>query len=310
MAIEYSTAAVAPVHRFDYWSDVVCRHCIPAASRMLAEGPFDGALAVRHVGVVDIATMAAPLHHWSRESGHLRIRDDDDLWIACMRAGEGVLEQGGRQARLRAHGMVLYDAARPFQCTMAPQAIDLCRFPRRALLQRYPGAERMTALLLDDGKPAAAQLRALIAQAADIDFDGLRPGAAERFGSTLLDLLGLVLEFQADVQERPAERDLHARMSAYVQRYFLEPGLCLQTIADAHHVSTRTVTRAFARHGHTPMGMVWQLRLQASRQALAEGRARSVTEAAFDHGFSDVSHYSRAFRKAFGSAPHLLLRSR
>jgi AraC-like DNA-binding protein len=151
----------------------------------------------------------------------------------------------------------------------------------------------------------------MIEQAATIDFDRLRPSAAQQFGSTLLDLLGLALEFQADDStEPPAVRDLHGHMSAYIQRHFLDPNLCLQTLADAHHVSTRTVTRAFAKQQQTPMALVWQLRLQASRRALMEGSARNVTEAALDHGFSDVSHFCQAFRKAFGCTPSSLLRDR
>lgn len=311
MAFEYSTTGVEPLRRFEYWNDVVCRHCIPAASRMLTDGPFDGRLAVRSVGVVDISAMTAPLHHWSRDAHHLRIRDDDDLWIGYMRAGHGVVEQGGRQARLRDRDMTLYDAARPFNFTLAAQAIYLVRFPRRSLLQRYPAAEHMTAWTLDDSKPAVAPLRSMIEQASEIDFEKLRPGAAEQFGSTLLDLLGVSLELQVDGgQERPAERDLHGRVVAYIKRHFLDPDLRLETLANAHHVSTRTVTRAFARHDQTAMGMVWQLRLEASRRALMEGRSRNVTEAAFDHGFSDISHFSHAFRKAFGCAPHTLIRAR
>jgi AraC-like DNA-binding protein len=308
MTLEYTTTGVEPARRFEYWNDVVCRHCIPAASRMLAPGSFDGRLVVQTVGVVDISTMTAPLHQWSRDPRHLRIRDDDDLWIGYMRAGQGVVGQGGRQARLQDRDMALYDAARPFDFTLATQAIHLVRFPRRALLQRYPTAERMTARTLDDGKPAVAQLRSMIEQATEIDFERLRPGAAEQFGSTLLDLLGLTLEFQIDSRESAQERDLYGRLTAYLQRHFLDPDLCLQTLADVHHVSTRTVTRAFARHDQTPMGMVWQMRLAASQRALMEGRARNVTEAALDHGFSDVSHFSRAFRRAFGCAPSTLLK--
>ena len=310
MAFEYSSAGVEATRRFEYWNDVVCRHCIPAASRMLTDGPFDGRLAVRSVGVVDISAMTAPLHHWSRDAHHLRVRDDDDLWLGYMRAGHGVVDQGGRQANLRDGAMTLYDAARPFNFTLATQTIYLVRFPRRSLLQRYPAAERMTARPLDDSKPAVAPLRSMIEQAADIDFERQRPGAAEQFGSTLLDLLGVALEFQLDGQELPAERDLFGRVVAYIKRHLLDPDLRLETLANAHHVSTRTVTRAFARHNQTAMGLVWQLRLEASQRALMEGRSRNVTEAALDHCFSDVSHFSQAFRKVYGCTPHTLLRGR
>ena len=37
-------------------------------------------------------------------------------------------------------------------------------------------------------------------------------------------------------------------------------------------------------------------------------QVRSVSQAALDYGFSDFSHFSQAFRKAFGVAPNTLLR--
>jgi AraC-like DNA-binding protein len=135
---------------------------------------------------------------------------------------------------------------------------------------------------------------------------------AQRFGMALLDVLALALEMQ-DMQEMAVQprsgRDLHGRIQACILDNLGSPELSLQWLAQQHHVSPRTVTRAFARRNQTPMGLVWQLRLQASRQALLQGRYSSVTEAAFAHGFSDAAHFSRAFRKAFGCTPRSLLAS-
>src|ERR1700722_13326450 len=75
-------------------------------------------------------------------------------------------------------------------------------------------------------------------------------------------------------------------------------------------VSLRTLNRLFAKIGTTPMRWVWQRRLQASHSALSEGCATSVTDAAFQFGFSEVSHFSRSFKAEYGVSPEQLLKAR
>ncbi|MBR7487346.1 helix-turn-helix domain-containing protein, partial [Klebsiella pneumoniae] len=76
------------------------------------------------------------------------------------------------------------------------------------------------------------------------------------------------------------------RMMNYIRRQLVDPDLNIESLARAHHVSVRTVTRAFARHKKTPMAVIWQERLQASREAIERGRVSSVSQAALDFGFS------------------------
>ncbi|MFN3592337.1 MAG: helix-turn-helix transcriptional regulator, partial [Thermaurantiacus sp.] len=44
-------------------------------------------------------------------------------------------------------------------------------------------------------------------------------------------------------------------------------------------------------------------RLQLAHDRLARGQARSITELAFDLGFSSSAHFSTLFRRRFGVAP-------
>lgn len=309
MSASYTTADVEPERRFEYWVDAVCSQCIPAASKPLTDVSFDARLSVTTVGAVQISKMIAPMHWWSRDAIHLRRSPDDDLWIGYMSDGQALVSQHDRQARVGKGDLVLYDAARPFEFTLETQGIYLVRLPRNSLVQRCSDAERLTAHLINNSQPAAAPLRSMIECAVTTDFEKMRPGAAAQFGCTLIDLVAVALEFQMGAVEPVGEHGLYRRVVAYIHRNLDDPDLCLDNMAAAHRVSSRTITRAFARRGQTAMGMVWQLRIEASRSALIEGRARSVTEAAFDHGFSDTSHFSRVFHKAFGYTPSTLIRN-
>lgn len=96
-SLHYSTVGVTESRRFEYWNDVVLRHCIPAASAPLAGVDFDARLTVRGVGLVDMCSLSAPLHSWDRTARYLRQGPDDDLWLGYMQDGYGQLEQGGRK---------------------------------------------------------------------------------------------------------------------------------------------------------------------------------------------------------------------
>lgn len=304
---QYSTLAVAASRRFDYWKEVVCRHCLEADSKPLTQSDFDGALEVHGMGALDICTLASPLHYWERSPRHLRTGPNEDLWLGFTRRGYGELEQGGRKATLAADNLFLYDASQTFRFSLGGTENHLVRIPRQLLSQRLPGVADSTAVVLDDRRPGVSPLREMLRQAASTPSGFQDEGLSSRFSSTLLDLLVISLELQ-DLKTTRDELDLYGRIMNYIHRHLTDPDLSIERIAQAHHVSTRTVTRAFARYQKTPVAEIWKERLFASREAIECGKVRSISQAALDFGFSDFSHYSHAFRKAFGVAPHTLLR--
>ncbi|MEG3129270.1 helix-turn-helix domain-containing protein [Pantoea cypripedii] len=305
--IRYSTEHVAVPQRFEYWNDVILRHCIPSDGKPLAEGRFEGELAVREVGLIDVCTLTSTLHYWERKSQHLRTGPEDDLWLGYIQGGYGQLEQGGRKASLAAGNLVLYDAAQTFRFSIGGRNNHLIRIPRHLLTGKVPASVGFTATILDDTRPGIIPLREMIYQTVQTPVLMNNPDVAGRFSQTLLDLLVLSLELQ-DHANAASERDLYARMRNYISRNLTNPELSVESMALAHHVSVRTVTRTFARKQKTPAAVIWQERLQASRDALEQGRVVSVSQAALDYGFSDFSHFSHAFRKAFGVTPNSVLK--
>ncbi|HEY8426909.1 MAG TPA: AraC family transcriptional regulator [Sandaracinaceae bacterium] len=82
----------------------------------------------------------------------------------------------------------------------------------------------------------------------------------------------------------------------------------LQELADAVGVNRFVLVRAFRRRfGLPPHAFHLKLRVERARDLLASGR--DVTEVAYELGFADQSHFTRAFKRVMGVPPGAYRRS-
>jgi AraC-like DNA-binding protein len=308
---DYSTAGLSTVQTRDYWSEMVCRELIPATAEF-AEPEFDGHLHGHSFGSLVVCRMSARPHTFLRTSQHLRLSSDEDFVVAMVQSGSVAMKQCGREVLARPGDVVLYDAARPFVHALSTVSILLVRIPRQQLLMRFGAAESMIAVRIAEGKSMAGLLHGMAEQALSLPRSGPALQVAEaRFAGAFVDMLAAAMEMQGEgVPAKEASRydALYDRAVRYIDAHFGDGELDSNTIADALHVSDRTLSRAFAKQGTTVMQGLWKRRLDQSYLAIKEGRVHQVTQAAYQCGFNDLSHFSRAFRNTFGITPTSLLR--
>ena len=84
----------------------------------------------------------------------------------------------------------------------------------------------------------------------------------------------------------------------------LETALSLEEVADAAGVSRRTLALLFRRYRDlSPMEVLRNMRLDAAHAQLARHDGASVTQIAFNCGFSHLSRFAACYRERFGQLP-------
>lgn len=231
-------------------------------------------------------------------------------WVSVMLQLEGVaqLKRGRLETRLVAGDICVVPPVGGI-AVERPQRFHqvLLEVPRPLLDEACPGwagrvlgrveAQRAGARCLSD------LTRVLLAHAGTLDRDGREHLA--------LSMLGLLERALADTQPPASAPQRHGRGAEAhrqrVQRYALEhlrdPELSVAGIGAALGLSPRYVHKLFEGEGTSLMRWVQTERLHACRRELAARGARTIGDVAFDWGFNHPSHFSRAYRRAFGVAP-------
>jgi AraC family transcriptional regulator, positive regulator of tynA and feaB len=300
----FSTRDVHPRDRFPYWHDVACRTIVDHDSTPDDRPSFHAELqagTLADMGLVMFENSPMAIWHARCHAAHA---NTDELLLCRQFAGELRLEQNSREVVLLPGDLTLIDPRLPYTGAFLPNSRMLVlKFPRHLLEARIG---QTGDLLTRSIKPSSPANRFTSA------FFGALPTHADELDQTTATMVrDQALDLAAVSLGRTVGRASFSRtcvlmkLRSVIEARLTDPALDARAVADAAGVSARYANAVLAEENTSIMRLVAARRLERCRKALedpAQAR-RTVSEIAYGWGFSDMTHFSRTFRAAYGLTP-------
>lgn len=303
-----STDQVAPQDRIPYWKDIIWRQLgrLRSEARSEGAGDFRGRLLHCDAGDARLCRLSASSHRVARTPDLIRQDDRGFLKVVFQMEGTTWFEQGGRKTLLHPGEWSIYDTMKAYTVSNTSDIEQLVLLvPREKILAAHLNPDELLVQRYD-AKAGIGRLAGELLQRAFEEIESCSPESAEAIGEAVAQLLRQSLMERAgrptSLSLREALRD---RIKTHILRNLRDPDLSIDRIAAALRCSKRNLHKAFSNDGATISDTIWRLRLEHCRRDLVSPACawKSITEIAFSWGFSSATHFSKAFREAFGTSP-------
>ena len=309
----FCTDDVRTHERFDSWHaaarEYVIDHDSHPDSRLTFEAKLCAA-ALDEVRLVFFECSPMVVTHTSR---HIGQATSDDLLVCRQFTGGLWLRQAGREVFLGPGDMTLLDPRLPYDGRFSSDmSLLVVKVPRRGVEARVGRTQGLVARPMKSGCGGSG----LVSQ-----FLGLLPIHVEKLGtaaatvaSQTLDLLGMALTHLSGASGPAGSNVRFAtlnRLRSVIERGLSDPGLSPATVAAGTGVSVRYANALLAAENTSIRRLILTRRLERCRQTLSDPSQAhlSISTIAYRWGFSDMTHFGRRFRAAYGLLPSEYRRS-
>jgi AraC-like DNA-binding protein len=308
MAIVHSTSTVHPRDRLSYWLEVATRAFVRHEFTSSTGPSFLGDLHTGQLNGLGVSQYTCDPCRITRSARDIARSDSDDILLSLNLSGKGLHTQGGRQAVNEKGSFLLIDCRYPY-ATVYPERIQsiTIKIPRKGLEARLGNLTGLTARAIS-ARGAVAGLTSGFLSMLPSRVDTLDTAAASKLAEQALDLIALAVAEEAG-QSGPTLSSVRTtalfRLKSVIETHLREPHLRPAAVAAETGISVRYANTLLSHEGLSIERYILCRRLERCRSALEDPTQshRQIGEIAFSWGFSDLSHFVRRFRTAYGLTP-------
>ncbi|WP_346285932.1 helix-turn-helix domain-containing protein [Zoogloea sp.] len=287
------------------WLDAVSEGFLPLDVEPGLKREFWGRIDSRDLGTTRMALVASQAHAVRRTDAQAARSEHNHLKALWLTGGRCEVEQGGNRSVLEAGQWAVYETGRPYTIRFADDSrFAVALMPIEVCADWCALGQQLCARALEVDPASRAALYTLMS----VFESAFAAGTAgfEAVARSMAMLLSESLSVQGSALlpvDRGARRLQEA--SRFVAGRLDDPDLGPKELAEALHLSLRSVYALFNQAGTTPAAFIQDARLDRCRAALADPvhRNHSITEIALTHGFADSAHFSRLFKARFRETP-------
>ena len=313
----WSTDAVPPAQRLDYWIGAVCEGFLEMDVTSCLAGSFGATLESAPLGAIGVNRVrgsAQDVYRRRRAIAHSR---SNYYYLLCKTDSPWVAVQDGRSARMLPGDLVLVDSRRCYELHLLQSADTLSlELPTAWVESWLPDAGGQVALRIDGqsgwGRVLSGFAQQLSPQGA------LKPPLP---AALLTDHLGGLLALAAGsaceaggpaAPGESARAALRRRVLDATRERHAEPGLTAASVARGLGISERSLHRCLSEGATTFAAALTGFRMQVARRMLGDARfdRLSIAEIGLRVGLADASHFVRQFSRHHGMTPGALRRQR
>ena len=303
MARLLTTDEVDARDRLAYWNDAVS----DAYVSLTCDTPTAdvvGDIRIDSLATLELSQVTATAQRVQRTPSLIASTAEDYFLVSIQTKGVGHIVQDERVAVLQPGDFALYDSTRPYELLFSGDFQQyVLMLPGPTLRSQLCATHELTARGVH-GASGAGHLMIQMIRTLAADIAVLEPAAAAAVAQSVEHIVVAGLSSLAGQETpEPSAAARRAEVKAAAMARLRDPGLTVAALAAQLHTSVSTLHRAFAGEPASIAEWIWARRLDAVRADLCDPalRHRTISDLAFAWGFSDASHFSRAFRARFGA---------